>query len=583
MKKTSLFLPIRKVDEEQRLVYGVITEETLDKAGEVLDYAGSKPLFEKWSHGIRDATDGKSHGNVRVMHTNKVAGILSQELVFDDDAKTIEACAKVIDDNEWAMVLAGGYTGFSIGGRYVKRWKEGDVQKFIADPSEVSLVDNPCVGSATFSLVKADGTEVEQEFQLWQPTNTEVATKATELAKAAGDEAKWTEHLEEARAELMKAHAGEKDEDDAEDTSDEEKKEEDGEDDDTKGEDDGAEGADDKKKAKKAEGEDGEEEAEAEKSAPVELSQVWQTTDSKTFVKKADAVAHQATIDAAAEPENPLQKAIDSAKKAIAGETEEEEQQNLPFAELGAEVQKYHGILVEAHAHFADHCVAKGLYTVGRLGELMESLGYVLCSTIYEREAEKDASQVPEQIMSAMKTLGDALIAMAQEEVAEMIAEMNARGISAEGDAAKFLEAHAGDKLEKAGNRHNKTDKEKLKEIQRLIKDLGVEEDDETTEKLAKLAPLEAENASLRKMVDDAVPQIEQLVKDVELLKAAPMPSAPRTRVVGKGEDSSGIEDTTHNGPMTVEKAIETFGADALANAAIKSAQARPIRMVGMG
>ena len=68
--KTKLFLPIRKVDEEQRLVYGVITEETLDKAGEVLDYAGSKPLFEKWSNGIASATEGKSYGKVRVMHTN---------------------------------------------------------------------------------------------------------------------------------------------------------------------------------------------------------------------------------------------------------------------------------------------------------------------------------------------------------------------------------------------------------------------------------------------------------------------------------------------------------------------------------
>ena len=43
MNKMRLFVPIRKVDEEQRLVYGLATEEVVDKSDEIMDYATSKP------------------------------------------------------------------------------------------------------------------------------------------------------------------------------------------------------------------------------------------------------------------------------------------------------------------------------------------------------------------------------------------------------------------------------------------------------------------------------------------------------------------------------------------------------------
>jgi len=161
----NLFIPITKIDEEKRLVYGVVTEESLDKSGEVFDYATSKPFYEAWSGDISKATDGKSVGNLRVMHTDKVAGKLTQ-LVFDDENKRIECAAKVIDDAEWRMCLEGAYTGFSQGGRYRKRWTDvDDVTRYTVEPVEVSLVDNPCLSTARFSLVKADGTVEAHEFK----------------------------------------------------------------------------------------------------------------------------------------------------------------------------------------------------------------------------------------------------------------------------------------------------------------------------------------------------------------------------------------------------------------------------------
>lgn len=158
----SVFVPMLKVDEEQRLVYGVMAEEVLDNSGEIFDYESSKPHFEKWSEDAYNTSNGMSKGNVRTMHGSVAAGKLT-DIAFDDSARRIECCAKVVDDNEWNKVLEGVYTGFSIGGRYAKRWTEkmdnGEkATRYTAQPIEVSLVDKPCIPTATFQMIKKDGS-----------------------------------------------------------------------------------------------------------------------------------------------------------------------------------------------------------------------------------------------------------------------------------------------------------------------------------------------------------------------------------------------------------------------------------------
>lgn len=59
-----LFIPITKVDAERRLVYGTLGSEVHDKSDEILDYTTAKPAFEKWSNDIKEASGGKSLGNV---------------------------------------------------------------------------------------------------------------------------------------------------------------------------------------------------------------------------------------------------------------------------------------------------------------------------------------------------------------------------------------------------------------------------------------------------------------------------------------------------------------------------------------
>ncbi|MGO9773373.1 MAG: hypothetical protein ACLPSW_28275 [Roseiarcus sp.] len=214
MSALSLFVPIRKVDVAQRLVYGVAAQEVRDRADEVMDYASAKPEFKKWSDEMSQATDGKSKGNLRAMHGKIAAGRLDS-IHFNDADQAVEIVAKVVDDAEWAKVQEGVYTGFSMGGSYLKRWKDpsnDSLTRYTPVPQEISLVDRPCIPTATFDVVKADGATETRAFKAIEPapvakrepTNEEITAKATELATAAGDATKWADHIVAARAELEK-------------------------------------------------------------------------------------------------------------------------------------------------------------------------------------------------------------------------------------------------------------------------------------------------------------------------------------------------------------------------------------------
>lgn len=162
-----LFIPITKVDVAGRLVYGTIAEEVPDKSGEIMDYETAKPEFEAWSAEITKASSGKSAGNLRAMHGSVAAGRLDQ-IHFDDANKRILTVAKVVDDAEWNKVLEGVYTGFSMGGKYKKRWRDAahpELTRYTPEPLEVSLVDNPCIPSARFEVVKDDGTIELRKFR----------------------------------------------------------------------------------------------------------------------------------------------------------------------------------------------------------------------------------------------------------------------------------------------------------------------------------------------------------------------------------------------------------------------------------
>jgi len=163
MNKPNIFFRLTKVDVAKREVTGIATAEHPDQTGEICDYETTKPFYQKWSANISKSTGGKSLGNVREMHSNIAAGKVI-DLQFDDAEKLIRIVTKCVDDSTWTKIVEGVLTGFSQGGDYVKKWKDGEHTRYTADPSEISYVDNPCLQTATFEIVKADGSSEMRKF-----------------------------------------------------------------------------------------------------------------------------------------------------------------------------------------------------------------------------------------------------------------------------------------------------------------------------------------------------------------------------------------------------------------------------------
>lgn len=153
------FIPFAKVDAQKREVWGIVTAEVPDKEDEVCDYAGSKPYYQAVIDEMSKATGGKNFFPLREMHQLSAVGkCIGFE--FRDDAREIFMGFKVVDDDAWKKVDEGVYTGFSQGGRKVSE-KPDEVFKgcmrYIANPSENSLVDNPCLSVAHFAYVNKTG------------------------------------------------------------------------------------------------------------------------------------------------------------------------------------------------------------------------------------------------------------------------------------------------------------------------------------------------------------------------------------------------------------------------------------------
>jgi hypothetical protein len=164
----NLFAQITKIHAFKREVHGILAEEAPDKSGEIFDYASSKPYVQEWSNDAAGKTllaaQEVSFGNVRSQHNPKIVAGKLVAIDFDDNAKKIPVIARIVDDGEWEKVQQGVYTGFSIGGEYLKRWTDGKYIRYTAKPREVSIVDSPAMPGATFSMVKADGTTEQRLF-----------------------------------------------------------------------------------------------------------------------------------------------------------------------------------------------------------------------------------------------------------------------------------------------------------------------------------------------------------------------------------------------------------------------------------
>lgn len=124
----------------------------------------------------------------------------------------------------------------------------------------------------------------------------------------------------------------------------------------------------------------------------------------------------------------------------------------------------------------------RGLYGVAQLCELLNSLGYCHDSAEYEASLEEDESPVPGMLGEALVTLGEALKAMAVEEVDELLeahgdddeeADIEARALSAAqrahiaaGETPRARAWRAGIAVARAGKALSKSNQEKLGDAQ---------------------------------------------------------------------------------------------------------------------
>lgn len=161
-----MFIPITKIDELKRQVWGTAYQEVPDHAGEICDFESAETEFKKWSNDQYQLSGGKSKGNIRAMHQPVGAGIMI-DYAFDRAQKATEIGTEIVDENEWQKCLKGVYTGFSIGGRYKNRWPDPqnrNLIRYTPEFSEISIVDRPAIPTATFKVIKADGSEELRKF-----------------------------------------------------------------------------------------------------------------------------------------------------------------------------------------------------------------------------------------------------------------------------------------------------------------------------------------------------------------------------------------------------------------------------------
>lgn len=624
-KKARVFVPLMKVDEEQRLVFGKITAQEVDQSGEMMDYETSKPNFESWSSQIEQGSGGLSKGNLRVMHGLSVAGKLT-DISYDDAECSIEVCAKVVDDAEWNKVVEGCYTGFSVGGRYGKKWKEtvdGEtITKFTAVPNEVSLVDNPCVKSATFSLVKADGAVEEHAFSdavatidppeddnddggtgeeatvektagaddhqvpvPGEPSATAIAEKAGELAKTANDGSTWQDHIAAAREELMKTSATalalEQERENKEnggtgeaEASSEEAVTERGSED-SQADDDAGNGDDT-----------------AEKVTPAGLMQKWECSDGKTFEKKADAVAHEEELAKAAEPKTEAEKLRDRLTKATTDPSTVEAEPGVmeDFDRLSKVVAALSTPFVDGEPK-----LEKGMYTVNRFSNVLSDMASLSRSIKAEgiKEGEEADGNIAADVIAAVKTLGASFIAYATDQVQELLAGMdddvvvgyydyyyNAAQVDPENGLAKDVCSVVNDLREPSRD----TRETLAKSFGFVEGELEVTEDDTLSPPMQKrFDALEAENKELKKVAEEAVETVEKLTKRVETIENTPAPRAPRNVALRPGDGTffGKTANTEEEKIAVLHDMLKTEGPDALALKLIKAAQQNP-QVIGL-
>lgn len=188
-KAISYYVPFAKVDlisEDEAIVTGIATDETVDAEGEVTDYNATKEA----------AIEYANWRNIREMHGPAAVGV-AETITLDDLTKSMSIVARIIGREPVKKIRAGIYKGFSIGGRKlappVVENRAGQIVKRIVKYllTEISLVDRPANPNAIFSIVKRESENpMKDKLLKWldfirkAEGSEEVAAEMEETVKA---------------------------------------------------------------------------------------------------------------------------------------------------------------------------------------------------------------------------------------------------------------------------------------------------------------------------------------------------------------------------------------------------------------
>jgi hypothetical protein len=536
-----IFAQIQKVDEARREVWGRAVQETPDRSDEIFDYETSKPHFQNWSKSFHDATDGKSLGNIRAMH-GKVAAGKAIKVDFNDEQRAIDIGAKIVDDDSWTKVLEGVYTGFSIGGSYVDGSKkteknaEGkELTRYTAIPAEISLVDLPCIPTATFfDVVKIDGTLHKIAFKNPDPAGPAADPATSQVAKA--DEGGGGQEPA-AKAEEIEVHAAP------------------------------------------------DEIAATEELAKLLNDGAVKATDLLAVAKRDFTTKERATAakDGAAMPDGsfPIENLEDlhNAIQAV-GRAKDESAAKAHIITrakaLGATDELPASWSAKEKA--ADGELKKGMWNVQDFSNVLCSIASIAQGAQYDLESEGDGSPIPKQLRQWVADGISIFKDMAKEEADEMMESLNATaGVSyvdgvevpieaaarAEGlrkalatpdisvrafrelalkhvDAAEWAEIEAldhGERIEavvaKAGARHSANDLKRLQKAHDMLTELGAKCGQEAA----------AATGDMAKAADETKEQLAKALARIDALEKQPVPQRHVTlRVVGKTADTRGAD-----------------------------------------
>lgn len=145
MSDFAVYLPISKIDEEKRMVWGYASTPTKDLQGEIVKVSAIKGAL----------ADYMEWANIREMHRPSAVGVTVEHTISE---KGLYIGAKIVDEAAWQKckpITPGGtdavYKGFSIGGNTLE--KIGDTITQI-QLIEISLVDRPANPTCKIDMVK---------------------------------------------------------------------------------------------------------------------------------------------------------------------------------------------------------------------------------------------------------------------------------------------------------------------------------------------------------------------------------------------------------------------------------------------